>query len=421
MPYSDAIVYCIGTGLECAIVERLSLDVKECRYWTPVFIGFPKIEDYAKGFGLGKIKKEMEIDLKAMDKADLLFFGDVGFGKLAQYYRDKGKAVFGAGMNEELERDRFKAKQIQVKLGINDEKENPIPYTVQMKGVNALEKYIIEEKHYGIYVKPFTFRGTKETRHITQEREAVVLVKKLRARYGPMEDEEWFLVEEEVPNTIVEYGLDLFHNGNTFIKPYCVSIENEAPWIGHFRDDAPPSLQHTIDKLNPFFKRTNYRGAWSDEELLVDKEHSKLCDWTCRFLQPGASAYTEGIKNFTEVVFKVAQGEDVTIEPAGPWIGALPLNAEEALHDWLDLYPEEEVKQHFKPVYGCRNNGQLSAVKGFMTAVTVIAWGNSPEGVVDQLKELTGHIQAEDLEKETSKLDEILDSIGKLKEIGVDL
>jgi hypothetical protein len=416
--YSKKNVLAIGTGIESALVARLSLDVNNCWYYTPHGSGFPKIEDFAKGYGLGNIEKITK-PFKYMDKADLFFFGDVGFGDWAQHLRDDKRAVFSAGVNEELEEDRMKARKIQEKIGIND-KENPVQYTVEIKGVNKLEKYLNIPGNLPCYVKPYIYRGTKETSHITNKRKAETLIRKLRGRLGPMSEWQAFTVEEEVQKPICEYGNDLFHNGNVFIKPYLVSIENEAPYIAHWRDDAPPSLQHTIDNLEPFFKRTNYRGAFSTEELLVNKKHSKLIDWTCRFLQPAGSGYGEWIKNFTEVIFKVAQGEDVTIDPIAPFIGALPLNAEEAGFDWLDIYPEEKFKEHFKPVYGCYKEGQLWAVKGFTTVITVIAWGKSPKAVVDDLKDLVKHVDAEDLEKETSKLDEILEDIDKLEGMGIE-
>ena len=95
------------------------------------------------------------------------------------------------------------------------------------------------------------------------------------------------------------------------------------------------------------------------------------------------------------------------------------MNAEEAGFDWLDLYPDEKLKQHFKTVYGCYALGQLWAVKGFSTAITCIAWGNTPKAVADELKDLVKHVDAEDLEKETSKLDEILEDIETLEGLGI--
>jgi len=424
--YSKKNVLAISTGIDSALVERLSLDVNNCWLYTPHGASFPKIEDYAKGYGLGNIEKVMK-PYKYIDKADLIFFGDIGYGDWAEALRDdtesrifrEGHTVFG-GSAEDLEENRFKARKIQEKIGIND-KKNPVQYTVEIPGVKKLEHYLDIPENLPCFVKPYIFRGTKETSHITNERQAKTLIKKLRARLGPLSEWQKFTVEEGIKDAICEYGNDLFHNGTTWLKPYLVSIENEAPYIGHWREDSPASLQHTLDKLDPLFQRLNYRGPFSTEELLMpDLEHSKLIDWTCRFLQPAGSGYGEWIKNFTEVIFKTAQGEEVTVDPIAPWVGALPLNAEEASFDWLDIYPDEKLKKHFKPVYGCQVDGQLWAVKGFSTAITVIAWGKSPKAVVNQLRDLLEHVDAEDLEKESSMLDEILEDIDKLERLGIE-
>jgi len=426
--YSKKNVLAISTGIDCAIVAKLSESVNNCWLYTPHGSSFPKIEDYAKGFGLANIEKVMK-PYKYIGKADLIFFGDIGFGDMAEALRDdtparlfrEGHDVFGAGDLEELEENRFKARKIQEKIGINDPEDNPVQYTVEIPGVNKLEKYLNIPENLPCFVKPYIFRGTKETSHITNRRKAQTLIKKLRARLGPLSEWQKFTVEEGIKDSICEYGNDLFHNGTTWILPYLVSIENEAPYIAHWREDSPTSLQHTLDMLDPFFKRANYRGAFSTEELLMpDLIHSKLIDWTTRFLQPAGSGYSEWITNLTEVIFKVARGEDVTIETVAPFVGALPMNAEEASNDWLDIYVEDEYKKHFKPVYGCFADDQLWAVKGFSTAITAIAWGKSPKAVVNQLKDLVEHVDADDLEKETSKLDEILENIEMLEQKGIE-
>lgn len=412
MDYSKSNVLIIDQGLGCSFAERLARDCANIRYWTPVYTSFPKIEDFAKGYGFKGVEKVTK-PFKYIDDADLIVFPDLGYGDMADHLRKIGKTVFSAGdAGEELELERYKARQIQDRLGL------PTQYTAKIKGIDKLEKYLTENK--GVFVKP-RFRGTRETTHITDEMSAEMLIKKLRARYGPMSEELDFVVEDEIRNSVIEYGMDVFHNGKDFIKPYLSSIEKGAPYLGHFREDLPPSLQNTMNKLNPLFQKINYRGAFSTEELLTSKKKSYLLDWTSRFGFPFTSLYTEAIKNFTEVIFSVARGEDVTIDPIAPWVGALPIQSEEGNHDWLYVERSKKATTNIKPLYGCEIKGKMFAVKGFETVANVIAWGDSPKSVVNWLKDLTKEVNGYDLAKETSKLDEILDDIKTLKEMGIDL
>ena len=116
----------------------------------------------------------------------------------------------------------------------------------------------------------------------------------------------------------------------------------------------------------------------------------------------------------------MAQGEDVRIDTEGEYAGCLPLISEEAVHDWLDIDITKENSRNVKPVYGCNTKEGYHAVKGFLMALNLIAWGDSVKSVVNQLKDLSHEIDGHDLEIESSGLDDIVRDIHKLEENGIE-
>jgi hypothetical protein len=409
--YSKENVLFIDTGIACAHAQRIAEDVANVWYFTPVFHGFPKVEDYANGYGLPGVEKVMRPH-KYIEKADLIYFGDIGNGDWADLLRSQGHTVFGPGeQGEELEFNRYKARQIQDKLGL------PIQYTARVKGLSKLADYLGKNKD--VYVKPHIFRGTKETTHVSNERIANTLIKKLGARLGPMAEEITFICEDPVKGAICEPGFDIVFNGKEAIKPYSFGLEKDGPYLMHYRDDLPSSFQKTLDRITPLFKKINYRGAFSDEELIVSPRKSYPIDFTCRWPFPLSTIFCETWKNYTEVIFKVAAGEDVRIDNIAEYAGCLPLKSEEAEKDWLWVDINKENEHHVRPIFGCQTKDGSHAVKGYAAALNLVAWGDSVKSVADQLKDLAHEVDAHDMQVEYSCLDDIIEDISKLEEIGV--
>ena len=412
MDYSKANVLVVGSGIDCVHAERISRDVAKTYYWTPCMTGFPKFKEFAKGHGLGNVEKVIKM-FDYVDRSDLIYFTDIGFGDIADFLRKRGHNVFGAGRGEALELERFKSRNIQHRLGL------PTQHTVQIKGITKLRKYL--EKNENVYVKLDTWRGDIESFFSKSADDVDLLLDEIESAFGPLKEEQDFIVEDQVENGIVEYGFDLIFNGTKFLQPYLFGIEHKAPYLGHFRNDMPKSLQNTMDKLTPLFKALDLRGMFADEEILVDEDTSYLIDATCRPSFPLSTIYTELFKNYTEVIFKTAEGKDVDIDVEAPFCGCLPLNSQHAGENWLKLNITKGYENRIKPVYGCQIDGKLYAVKGFTTVACLIAWGNSLDDVVGQLKDLTKEIDAYELEKETSDLDEILKDIETLKKaVGIE-
>ena len=415
--YSKKKVLIIDTGLSCMHAERIARDVGEVFYWTPVFTGFPKIEDYANGYGLDGVERVLK-PFKYVNKVDLIYFTDVGYGDMADFLRGHGHLVFGAGdACEDLEFDRFKARQIQNKLGL------PAQFTVQKHGLTKLTEYLTDPKEKNwkdTYVKPNIFRGTRETTHITDEHLRDGLLRKLENRLNPMREAVTFVCEDGIKGAIAEPGFDILFNGKEAVKPYSYGLEKDGPYIMHFRDDLPGPLQNSLDRLSLLLKRLNYRGAFSDEELVVNKNKSYIIDHTARWAQPLSHIYTETWNNYTEVIFKVAAGEDCTIDIEAPFAGCLPITSEEAGKDWLWVDRNKGNERNLKLCYGCKSKDGYYGVKGYDVPVNLIAWGDSVESVVTQLKDLADEITPHDLNIQTSGLDKITADIAKLKKIGMD-
>lgn len=424
--YSSLTATVIDTGISTAQAERLSRDFGKVYYWTPYNTQKPHVMDWAPGYGMGKIIKEKTISfhgrsfsqpIKAWDcieESDLIFFTDVGWGDWQRTIRKymPSKRVFGPNMADIMEEDRYFFKTLQqyiLKL--------PTQKYARVAGVDGLRRFL--KSHNNVWVKLNQFRGDRETFHAYNVQKTDNIIDKISVTLGPMKSVIPFIIEEEIKNGIVEYGFDLFFNGKKFITPYLWGIEAGSPYIGKFSDSLPPTLQKITDSLAPVLERMNYRGAISCEEILVSKNKGYFLDFTSRFAQPLSTMYTEVIKNYTDVIWAVAGGEDVTIEPISTYTGCLSVHSEEARESSTQLFYDKKFSRLIKPYLTCEVEGERYALKGEALIASLISWGTSPKDVAGKLKRLLKEIDADGIEKDITKLYSILEDFKKLADIGI--
>jgi hypothetical protein len=412
MSYSNKNVLVIDNGgLGIVHAERIARDVNHCWYWTFFKDAFPKIENYAIGYGIGNIEKIMH-PFEYIDKADLIYFTDIGWGDLVDYLRKQGKIVFGSGLKtQELEDDKFLAKKVQSSLGL------PIPYTKRIKGLSNLTAYL--NANTDVYVKPYVFRGTRETTRVNSKYIRESLINRLHSRLGPMKDDVVFVCEDAIKHSIIETGFDIVLNGRKAIKPYLFGIESKGTYLAHYVNKLPEPISTTLDKVSTYLCDNNYRGAFSDEELVVSKDKSFMLDWTCRWAHPLSAIFTEVWRNYTEVIFKCASGEDATIDIAGEYVGCLPITSEEAIEEWLPLDINGNNATNVKVCYACRTKNGIYSVPGFPVVMKVIAWGKTIDSVKSKLVDIAKEINAHDIDINTSSILNIDESIHAMERHGI--
>jgi len=425
--FSDRSVLVLGTGIETAHAMRLAKDFGKVFHFTPYNNQKPKIKDFAPGFGLpGIIKTEktvmggitFENPIKLWDyipKADLIYITDVGFGDIARavkrYHPDK--RVFGPDMGDLLEEDRYFFRYMQ-----SHAMKLPTQNTKRLFGTDSLRSLLKKKKD--VWVKLNQFRGDRETFKPVNDQKTDNTIAKIEQKIGPFKAITPIIVEDEIKNGIVEYGFDLFFNGKTFIKPYLWGIERSAPYLGTVTDKMPTALDKLMNALQPVLTKMNYRGAVSSEMILVSRNKGFFLDCSSRFAMPLSVIYTEAILNYSEVIWKVAGGEDVEIQWIAPYVGCLPLAAEEARTDWVQIYYDKKYSKFIKTYSTCSVEGSLHAVPGEPYIINLIAWGSSPNQVVNRLKGLMDKVDADSIEKDSTNLEKIMGDFKKLKEIGID-
>jgi hypothetical protein len=401
-----------GLGIEHAVA--MGKAVKECIYFNTWQDGFCESKKYFMGRGFENIKKTLYFD-DEVDRADLIMYPDIGYGDNAARFRKEGKVVFGAGDAEKFENHRFAFRALQKKIGLY-----PAPYkTYQAKGIDDLISYL--QKHPKQYVKvDNAFRGDCESFPADTYESVKSHIDYLRVKFGPFSDVLPFVVEDMIDSK-AEIGIDGFFSGE-LIRPSLWGIEAGKCYLGRFDQVVPPALEDCISKLGPELKKRNYRGAISTENRMLSKDKSVMIDPTCRFPFNLSVGYTEWFKNYAELVYKVANGEPVTIQPKAKYVGGAPLyfSCEE---EWVEInFPKslrDEGKIKFREC--AKKGGKYYAIRGCNSAAFIISWGNSIEQVFNDIKASVEKVNATDINKVFVKNleDEIMPQVLAIRKMGI--
>jgi len=401
-----------GLGIEHAVA--MGKAVKECIYFNTWQDGFCESKKYFLGRGFENIKKTLYFD-DEVDRADLIVYPDIGYGDNANRLRKEGKIVFGAGEAEKFENHRFAFRALQKKIGLY-----PSPYkTYQARGIDDLVDYL--RKNGKQYVKvDNAFRGDCESFPADSYEAVKSHIDNLRVKFGPFSDVVPFIVEDIV-ETKVEVGIDGFFSGE-LIRPSLWGIESGRAYIGRFDQVLPPALEDCITKLGPELKKRNYRGAISTENRMLSKDKSVMIDPTCRFAFNLSVGYTEWIKNYPDLVWKVANNEPVTIEPRAKYVAGAPLYVKNE-EEWVEWNFPKELREQGKIKFRecAKKGGKYYAIRGCNSAAFIISWGNTLDGVIKDIQATAEKVNATDIDKlKVLNLEnEIIPQIRAIRKMGV--
>lgn len=294
----------VDTGHFLDVAVQLARSGVRTYYYVDWVSGFPKVEDWAVGYGVPGVQKVDSIFAVA-DEVDFILFADVGFGETADYLRRKGYAVYGAsadGQRLELDRAFMDAKLRE--FGIPREK------VFVVKGRSRLRDVIesFESEGRRAYVKISTFRGNVETFGVDTVRELDVWLD--NADFGPFAEELTFVVEPEVEG--VEIGADFIFDGRRIVRPYVWSPELKGQGVTCGR--LVSGLDFLDDQFVSRFERLlaslGYAGSVSMEAILKDDGTLHVTDITARFPFPMQGAVVR-MYDFARLAQAVAERESV--------------------------------------------------------------------------------------------------------------
>jgi hypothetical protein len=383
MPSSvRCLVYDTGLGVEHAL--RLQNDGWDVTYFTEwAHKGFPVFEDYAPALGMVKKTKYF---FEELPDCDIVFFPDCGKGDLvAEIKRKYGKPVWGGGPAEILELDRIKALEIMDQYGI------AYPETQVVRGVSKLRE-ILQRTNEKVFVKFNIWRGKQETFSVEKYSKAVELkLARLELAFGPFADDIDFLVQKEAKG--VEPGFDLIFNGNEFLEPcqYGYEVKGTGVYLGRLVptiNSLPAPIREVAERIKPFLQENDYRGAISTEGIVGKDREMKLIDWTCRMPYPLSAIYTVNFRNYSEIVWKVANKQPVDLDIRAPYVGIVTFESEFALNDWLDIYFDSKYRDRIRLRIGCKKEDIYYAVPGFVSVVSIIGLGGSVDEVCQDIERI---------------------------------
>lgn len=393
----------IGFGLEVAHCLRMAEDGHEIFYYTPVFSAYPSFEDFAAGLGYDSLGvKKVMYPFQYVDEVDLIVCFDVGFGDLLDNLRKQGKVVFGSSFKgDQLENDRELMRKLQGKMGL------PVQKTDVIKGIPALREFL--KKNPDKFVKLNIFRDDMDSFYAKNYQEVEGYLDKLEVTLGPHNEIYNFMVEDKIEGA--EPGFDLYFNGKDWIKPMLYGIEqSKESYVGVYLDELPPVLQGVADKFKKVLQKIDYRGAFSTELRITKDGKPYLIDVCARYPFPLSAGYTLSIKNYTEVIYKIAKGEEVKIENAGKFLVAMPLYSPHAESEYVLLNIPDKYKKYIKVRTTTMVKGSHYGVKGTKVLAVVCLVG-------DNYKKL---IEAMDLMKDRASAfgisDEAMTSLKKIEE-----
>jgi len=374
--------------------RKLARDGNKVYYYTEWTEASPSFKKYASGLGYEGVTKVKNF-YKFVDKVDCICFFYIGRGDLCVWLRDKGYTCFGAGQGERLERDRAWAKDVQKKIGL------PVQDYKVIKGIDNVIKYV--KKSPKKYIKLNIWRGDQETFFVEDAEEAETILNPMKAKLGPFSNGFEFIVEDEVPNVVVESGWDLFFNGRDYLRPYLWGFLHRGVYLGKYVDELPEPLERIAEAIKPLLIGFDYRGAISTEVLITKKREPYILDWTARMPYPLGILYTYVIKNYSEVIWKIAKGEDVELDLKDKYVGAIDLSSNHALQNWVKVTVPPKLREQIG-VQGARWMDEEYVVPGYELVAEAVSYGGSVKAVIEDLKKVSGKVVAFGYEP---KIDEV--------------
>lgn len=209
-----------------------------------------------------------------IDEVDIVIFPDCYDEDLQSYLLRKGKPVFGALKGAALELDRFRAKQLLKKHGMD------VPSIERIVGTMRLRAYLQKPENENVWIKIGRYRKHFETFHHVNYGLTEPALDKLEWEFGPLKSIVEFVVERDV-DAIVEEGVDTYSVNGQFPSKIVQGTEiKDAGYACAFLDAEHISKgnQRIIRKLARVLAETGYQGLLSTETRTTLDGKSYLID-----------------------------------------------------------------------------------------------------------------------------------------------
>jgi len=271
-----------------------------------------------------------------------------------------------------------------------------------------------------VIVKISVFRGDCETFYSPSYDEVEPLLDILQVKWGKFAEGYEFIVEQEIKDA-VEAGIDgIFSPANGFCFPLMWGIENHSAYIGVWGYRIPEWFVRTEPHLKNILTTMDYRGFISTEQRIVNKNKDYLIDITARIPHPLGHIFTTAIRNYPEVIFKIANNQKVTLDVKEKFWGCLPVRSDELNNVSLEVRFPDKYRPYIKFSTAYKKDGKYYASKGGTIVCSIVYGADTIDKVIEGIKKIGDEIKVVRAKKEYHLLDEIKEEIDKLKSMGIE-
>ncbi len=274
----------------------LAWHIKKEGHLVKIFIKSTSYSDVYDGF-LDKVKNWKE----HVDWADVIVFDDIGFGKIADRLRKKGKRVIGGSeYTDHLEDDRGFGQSEMKKAGMNI-----LPHWDFFNYDVAL-KFLQDNPGRYVY-KPSGFVPSdwKGLLFLGKEEDGKDLYEILSHNKKTLSRKiKQFQLQKFVAG--IEVGASAFFNGVNFIYPVNIAFEHKRLFpgeIGPLTGEMGTSMlwvepnmlfRSTLERMKEKLVKSGYIG-YIDINCIVNARGIYPLEFTCRFGYPTISIQIEGV------------------------------------------------------------------------------------------------------------------------------
>lgn len=346
MNISDLKICVVDNGRFFHVARRLARDAKQVYYWTPNERDCPTLRDASIGYGYPEVKKVLDF-WKTKD-ANLFVFPDIGFAGLQKELIRQGYLVWGSRDADSLEINRGLFLKTMAKIGM------PVPNYHVSRGVENLRDFLrmVEDK----YVKLSRFRGDQETFHWTNYDEMSGDLDLLSVRLGPFGEDIYFYVIDPIP-TDIEDGVDGYCIDGQWPEHVLKGMEaKDKAYLGTIQKlaEVPDEVRIANERIGPVLAKYGYRGFFSTEVRVTKDAESYFIDPTCRAGSPPSQVQCELFGNYTEIIFKGAQGELIDPEPVKQFGVQAALNLAEPRTNWTSVKFDKNLDRWLKLCFAAK-------------------------------------------------------------------
>lgn len=390
----DKKILCFDSGSFFEVCLALTKEYKQVLYYCPWdYAGFPKPDKARIGSEWknnkqldtfdGKNFKQVEDFYDALKEADIVFFSDCYQGSLMEHLRAIGYPVCGSGIGQILELDRWNM--------MKEFKENKMDVgnATRIVGLTNLKNHLKPLKDK--WIKISKYRKLVETFHHENWELSQPVLEKMEWELGSIKETIEFIVCDPI-DAIVEEGIDCYSVDGKYPKATLAGTEiKDKAYYGEIMpyEKLSKGIQKTTTQISPILEKYKYKGFFSTEVRTTKEGKNYLSDMTCRLPMPPSPLYSLMYKNLGRIIWGIANGEIVEIEPAAKCGLYLTIITE---HDEGNqtIYFDPKYRDNIKLSYPIKVDDKYSIinVNHFPEIGSICTIGNSYEECKKKMEEI---------------------------------